>query len=314
MKIISSEQVDQLLDYPALVAALNEAFRGDYVVPKRHHHEISPTATHLLMPAWTGGAPKPGAYLGTKLVNIFSQNAALGLPAVAGTYVLQSGETGIPLCVMDGTRLTVWRTAAVSALAASFLARKDACHLVMVGAGALAPCLIRAHCAVRPITRVTLWNRTRANSEKLAALLHDTGLVIDISDDLASAVAGADIVSAATLSQQPLIFGKWLKPGAHIDLVGAFNLNMREADDEALQRAQVFVDTPAAKTEGGDVALGLASGAIPESHVLGDLFALTRGTHPGRQSDAEITLFKSVGTAISDLAAAMLVWMRAQKS
>jgi len=314
MRLVDAAQIDRLLDYPGLIGALGAAFRGEYVVPKRHHHEISPSATHLLMPAWSGGAPKPGAFLGTKLVNIFTQNAALALPAVSGTYVLQSGETGQPLCVMDGTRLTVWRTAAVSALAASFLARTDATHMLMVGAGALAPELIRAHCAVRPINRVTLWNRNRTSSEKLAATLAGTGLSLDIADDLASAAALADLISTATLSQQPLILGEWLKPGTHLDLVGAFNLHMREADDKAVQMAQVFIDTPAAKVEGGDVALSLDSGAIFDSHILGDLADLASGKHAGRTEDTAITLFKSVGTAISDLAAAMLVWQRLQNS
>eukprot|EP01037_Dinobryon_pediforme_P014113 gene14113-14232_t len=314
MMLVSAAQIDRLLDYPALVAALRQAFAGEYVVPTRHHHELSHAATHLIMPAWTAGAPRSGAYLGTKLVNVFRDNAALGLPAIAGTYVLQSGETGVPLCIMDGARLTAHRTAAVSALAASYLARADASHLVMIGAGALAPCLIRAHAAVRPIRTVTLWNRNPASSLKLAEIVRDDGFDVRIAGDVEAAVLQADIVSVATLSQSALVLGEWLRPGVHLDLVGAFNLSMREADDAALLKAQVFIDTPAAKTEGGDVAVAIRAGAYKGDQIAADLFALARGRHQGRTSAAQITLFKSVGTAISDLAAAILVWERVQNS
>ena len=314
MKLVSADDIDRLLDYPALVSALNHAFAGEYVVPVRHHHELSDSATHLIMPAWTGGAPKAGAYLGTKLVNVFRGNAALGLPSIAGTYVLQSGETGVPLCIMDGTRLTAHRTAAVSALAARFLARPEASHLLMVGAGALAPCMIRAHASVRPIRTLTLWNRNRASSEKLAQILRNDGFDLQITDNLEAAVRSADVISAATLSQSALVKGEWLQPGTHVDLVGAFNLHMREADDVALARASVFIDTPAAKIEGGDVAVAIKAGTYAADQVSADLSALARGQHGGRHNAQEITLFKSVGTAISDLAAAILVWERLQNS
>ena len=314
MKLISADDIDHLLDYPALVSGLRDAFAGEFVVPVRHHHELSDSATHLIMPAWTGGVPKRGAYLGTKLVNVFRDNAQLGLPAIAGTYVLQSGETGVPLCIMDGTRLTAHRTAAVSALAASYLAREDASHLLMIGAGALAPCLIRAHASVRPITKVTLWNRNPASSGKLSDSLTRNGFDVDIADDLEAAVRSADVISAATLSQTPLVRGAWLKSGAHVDLVGAFNLHMREADDEALTKASVFIDTQAAKIEGGDVAVAIKAGAYTADQVSADLSQLSRGQHGGRRTAHEITLFKSVGTAISDLAAAILVWERLQNS
>ena len=182
------------------------------------------------------------------------------------------------------------------------------------GAGALAPCLIRAHAAVRPIRKVTLWNRNPASSEKLAQILRDDGFDLHLTDDLEAAVRSADVISAATLSQAPLVRGQWLQPGTHVDLVGAFNLHMREADDEALARASVFVDTQAAKTEGGDVAVAIQAGTYAAGQVSADLSALARGQHGGRQNAQEITLFKSVGTAISDLAAAILVWERLQNS
>ena len=310
MRIVGAAQIDELLDFPSLIRALAEAFRGGLHAPERHHHEMrngGRLATQLLMPAWTVDAPGPGAFLGTKIVNVFPGNAAAGLPAVMGAYLLQSGETGAPLALLDGSRLTLWRTAAASALAAQFLARADATRLTMVGAGALAPFLIRAHASVRPIADVTIWNRSRPGAERVAALFAGGPWRVSIADDLQAAVRGADIVSCATLSETPLVMGHWLAPGTHLDCVGAFNLRMREADDLALRRSRVFIDTPAALSEGGDVAAAIASGALARSDVVADLAALVRGA-PGRGGDDEITLFKSVGASIEDLAAAILVW------
>jgi ornithine cyclodeaminase/alanine dehydrogenase-like protein (mu-crystallin family) len=311
MRIVGSEGIDEVLTFPALVEALAEAFRGGIVTPARHHHEVGEGrrhATHLLMPAWTGGAPGPGAFLGTKIVNVFPDNGARGLPSVLGTYILMSGETGAPLAAIDGTRLTHWRTAASSALAARHLARDDSAALLMVGAGALAPYLVRAHASQRPIRSVAIWNHRPERAEALAAALAREGFDAHCEPDLERGVRTADIVSCATLSTQPLVRGAWLRPGTHLDLVGAFNLSMREADDEAIRRGHVFVDTESALTEGGDVALAIKAGAIEPPQIKATLAALCRGMHPGRQGAEEISVFKSVGTALEDLAAAMLVW------
>ena len=313
MRVVTAAEIDALLSFPALVDALHEAFAGDIVTPVRHHHEIGHgegQATLLLMPAWTGAAPGKGAFLGTKIVNIFPGNGALGLPSVLGTYLLMSGETGAPLAALDGTRLTHWRTAAASALAARFLARADATSLTLVGAGALAPFLARAHASQRPIKTVTVWNHRRERAQALAQSLAEEGFDAHAEADLEAAVRAGDIVSCATLSTVPLVEGAWLTPGTHLDLVGAFNLAMREADDAALARAAVYVDTKAALSEGGEVALALKAGAITPGHVRGTLFDLCRGLVAGRAESGAVTLFKSVGTALEDLAAAMLVWQR----
>jgi ornithine cyclodeaminase len=312
MRVLDAAAVDAALSFDSLIPALADAFRGGVVTPVRHHHHVARSvgdATLLLMPAWTedGGAP---SWLGTKIVTVFPGNAAKSLPSVAGLYLLMDGETGLPAFAMDGARLTLWRTAAASALAASHMAKPDASHLLMVGAGALAGFLVRAHASVRPIRRVTLWNRSRAGAERLAATLAPDGLEVVVTDDLAGAVAEADIVSCATLAREPLVQGAWLKPGAHLDLVGAFNLAMREADDEALHRARVIVDTPAALTEGGDVAVAIKAGTYVPDRVSGTLADLCHGRLAGRTTEAEITLFKSVGAALEDLAAAMLVARR----
>jgi ornithine cyclodeaminase/alanine dehydrogenase-like protein (mu-crystallin family) len=311
MRVVSAAEIDGALSFPVLIEALEQAFRGDVIVPQRHHHEIArpgASATLLLMPAWTGAAEE--AYVGVKVVSVYPDNAARSLPSVFGTYLLMDGATGEPLAALDGTRLTVWRTAAASALAARRLAREDAGRMVMVGAGALAPFLIHAHMSQRPLREVGIWNRRPESARQLAETLRAEGLPASVTEDLEGAVRAADLISCATLSTTPLVDGAWLKEGTHLDLVGAFNLHMRETDDEALRRGSVYVDTQAAKIEGGDVALALKSGSIREDHVKGDLFGLCRGHPAGRASIDEVTVFKSVGTALEDLAAAMLVWRR----
>ena len=308
MRIVAADDIQKVLTYRALIEALGDAFRSDITVPVRHHHTI-PTAgadaTLLLMPAWREDGER---FIGCKIVTVFPDNAKAQRPSVYGQYLLMSGDTGEPLAMMDGRALTVWRTSCASALAAQYLAREDSSHLVMVGAGALAPHLIRAHLSVRPIKRVTLWNRTRARAVALGFGIAVAGIEVDIAETLEEAVREADIVSCATLAPAPLIQGAWLKKGAHLDLVGGFTPKMREADDRAVKRARIFVDTRAAAKEAGDIVVPLKKKIIEPNAIKGDLFDLTRGKVRGRTSASQITLFKSVGTAIEDLAAAMLVW------
>jgi ornithine cyclodeaminase len=309
MRVITADEIDRVLTYPALIEALREGFRAEITVPVRHHHSIKQPGAEamlLLMPAWNSGQ---GSFLGTKIVTVFPDNGKLSKAAVLGSYILMSGETGEPLAIIDGTSLTRWRTACASALAASYLARHDASHLVMVGAGALAPYLVRAHAAVRPIKRVTIWNRTRGNAVKTAFAIALGGIEPEIADDLEAAVREADVISCATLSATPLVQGKWLQKGTHLDLVGGFTPKMREADDDAVKKAKVFVDTRAGATkEAGDITQPLKTGALKKGGIQADLFELCRGEKKGRSGNTHITLFKSVGTAIEDLVAAMLVW------
>jgi ornithine cyclodeaminase/alanine dehydrogenase-like protein (mu-crystallin family) len=312
MRFVGGAEIDRLLDYPSLVEALRAAFRGGITVPLRHHHPIKrpgADATVILMPAWH----EADGFLGVKIVSVFPENSAKGKPSVMGTYLLLAGDSGEPLAAFDGVALTLWRTAAASALAATWLAREDARTLVMIGAGALAPRLIAAHAAVRPIENVLIWNRTAAKAEALADALDRPGLSVDASEDIAGAVGEADIVSAATMSREPLIRGEWLKPGTHVDLVGAYLPTMREADDAAVRRATVYVDTRAgALHEAGDIVQPVAAGILADEQIA-DLFDLAGGRAAGRRSPDEITLFKSVGTALEDLAAAVLVYRRLQE-
>ena len=310
MRIISAAEVEAALDYPSLVERLRQAFRRDIAVPVRHHHDIEvtggSTATLLLMPAW-----QVDRHIGVKMVTVFPDNAEKSLPAVMGIYVLVDGKNGSPLALIDGPTLTVKRTAAASALASSYLARPDAERLLMVGTGALAPQLIVAHAAVRPICNVLIWGRNPEKAKRLAKHMNRRDFRVDWTDNLEEAARGAHIISCATLSKEPLIHGDWLQPGQHVDLVGAFRPDMRETDDAVMRRARVFVDTRAGATkEGGDIVQAVDSGALSLADIAGDLLELTRGERSGRRFYDQITLFKSVGTAIEDLAAAQLVCER----
>ena len=306
MRILGPSEVVSALDFPALVEALRQMFRARAEMPVRHHHRIplpgGADGTLLLMPAW-----QAGRHLGVKMVTVFPDNARAALPSVMGAYLLLDGKTGEPLALMDGPALTARRTAAASALAASYLARPDCERLLMVGTGALAPHLIEAHASVRPIVNVLIWGRDPEKAAKLAHRLDRRNLKVAATTDLANAVRGAHVVCCATLSTAPLIEGHWLPLGVHLDLVGAFRPDMREADDECLRRARVFVDTRAgALTEAGDIVQPLRAGLLREDDIAGDLFDLARGSRAGRRYHDQITLFKSVGTAIEDLAAAQL--------
>jgi ornithine cyclodeaminase len=292
-----------------MLAALDAALKADIVAPLRTHHAIDvpgmPTASLLLMPAW-----RAGHRIGVKLVTVYPGNRERNERAVAAVYALFDALDGRPLALFDGEELTARRTAGASAYAAARLARADARHLVMVGAGRLARGLIEAHRLVRPIDRVSLWSRTTTHAETAAAEMADAGLPVRVCRDLEAAVRAADIVSCATLATAPIVRGAWLAPGTHVDLVGAFKAHMRETDDAAMQRADLIVvdDRGAALAEGGDVVQAVKSGAIAESKIAAELRDFARGAHPGRARDDQVTVFKSVGFALEDLAAAEAVY------
>ncbi|MBT3398979.1 MAG: ornithine cyclodeaminase family protein [Rhodospirillaceae bacterium] len=312
MQTIDPATVDALLDVPSLVAALHAAFRDGAVTPVRHHHNIPmgtrDDATLLLMPAWDSEVPP--RHIGVKTVTVHPDNPAQSThqPSVQGVYLLLDGQTGVPRALIDGPALTARRTAAASALASRFLSRPESQRLVMIGTGRLVPDLIVAHCAERPIDHVSVWGRNQANTEKLVHRMFDLGFPVEACTDLEAAVTNADIVSCATTSRTPVFDGAWLTPGTHVDLVGGFRPDMREADDTAIGRARIFVDTRAgAMSEAGDIVQPMESGLITADDIIAELSELCRDEHVGRASVGEITLFKSVGTALEDLAAAELL-------
>lgn len=311
MRFIAAQEVARGLGWQALVERLAATFRQGIESPPRHHHAMQRPdgeATMLLMPAWEKGEGEDRGYIGVKMVNVFPQNADHGLPAISGVYLLSEGRHGQPLAAIDGAELTRRRTAAASALAARELAREDAESLLVVGTGRLAPMVIEAHVAVRPIRRVRIWGR---NPDKAQALAEEYRQRFDCDavTDLQSACGEADIISCVTLSTQPLVHGDWLREGTHLDLIGAFRHSMRETDARCLTRSEVFVDTYAgAFGEAGDILQAMDEGEFTRQDVRAELAELLRGQKPGRSSPEAITLFKSVGASLEDLAAAIEVW------
>ena len=273
MHFFDKESLEKQLTYPELIEALRSAFGDDYTVPLRQHYNYeNPGAgvdsTLLLMPAW-----KKGGLLGVKLVTVSPNNAKLGLPSIQGIYTLFDAQSGTPLAQMDAPTLTNLRTAAASALASSFLSRKNSNTLLMVGTGSLAPYLIRAHRSVRPIEEVYVWGRNFSKAQQLAERLKEENLTINAIENLEAYLPQASIISCATLSKTPLVLGKHLVPGQHIDLVGSYKPDMREADDETIQRSSLFVDTMEGATkESGDIFQPLQKGIIQKQDINADLF------------------------------------------
>jgi ornithine cyclodeaminase len=304
LPFFSAEQVHAALGYRLLAEALRQAFREGCTAPLRHVHDVSGEGDRLLlMPAW-----RMGKDLGVKLVTVFPRNRERGAATVSALYVLLDGATGHPRALIDGEALTLRRTAAASALASTYLSRKDSATLLVIGTGALAPHMARAHCALRPIAKLMLWGRRPERAQALVAQLRDEGLPAHALADLAQGVAEADIVTCATTATEPVVRGALLRPGTHVDLVGGFTPQMREGDDELIARTEIFVDSYAsALSEAGDLVQPLASGVLVRERVRAELAELVTGAHPGRQRRDEITLFKSVGTALEDLCAAHLV-------
>lgn len=305
MRFYSAEEVHSALSLPALADAIVEAFRAGTSAPLRHAHAISATDTLLLMPAWNAG--QAGA-IGVKLVTVLPRNRARGLSTVNALYVLFDRESGEPRAVIDGEALTLRRTAAASLLAARYLARIDARNVLIVGTGRLARFMAQAHCAGRDVERLLIWGRNPEHAQALASTLRTEGLPAEAAADLQSAVGASHIVSCATTAASPVVHGAWLAAGTHLDLVGAFRRDMREVDDAAVARSQVYVDTYAgALTEAADVIEPIERGVIARADVRGELAELVTGSVAGRKRADDITLFKSVGTAIEDLAAASLL-------
>ena len=307
MKLFDAAATAARLPFDALVPALREMFARGCEAPPRQVLTIeSPagsTMTSLVMPAWV-----PGRYYGLKCINVAPGNAARGLPGLHASYLLHDADTGVPLALMDGGELTSRRTAAASALAASWLARVDAQRLLVVGAGRVAALLPAAYRAVRPIAQVTVWARRPEAAAALAAAFRAQGFDAVAAPELAAAVTAADIVSCATLATEPIVQGRWLRPGSHLDLIGSFTPAMREADDDALRGAAIYVDTEEALAKSGELLGPMERGVFAAADLRGTLTALCRGKAAGRRTAEERTVFKSVGSALEDLAAAMRVW------
>ena len=301
MQMIDAPTTRAALGFDRLVPALRAMFVSGAEVPARHVHIIG-AMTSLVMPAW-----QAGRYYGLKVVNVAPDNAAHGLSALHAAYVLFDAASGVPLALIDGDEITSRRTAAAYALAASMLARRNARHLLVVGAGRVARLLPEAYRAVLGIEEVTVWARDADKAKALASELRARGIPARSSASLEADARNADIVSCATLAAEPVVRGAWLAPGSHLDLIGSFRPEMREGDDDCFHGASVFVDTEEALQKSGDLLVPLVHGVLTHAQVRGTLARLCRGDASGRRDDAERTVFKSVGSALEDLAAAILV-------
>ena len=308
MQILNQTHTEQYLPFPALIDSLEQMFIEGCEVPLRHNHKIAGATPAgdgilLLMPAW-----QPGKRIGVKTVSIFPGNQAKGLPGLHSVFILYDASTGAPLAVLDGDTITSRRTVAASALAARSLSRQDARRLLVVGAGRVASLLPDAYRCVRAIEEIQVWDIRPEAAQALVARLQAQGLQASVATDLEQATRAADIISCATLSTAPLIHGDWLQPGAHLDLIGSFTPQMRESDDVCFTRGTVFVDTDEALMKSGDILDPIASGAWDKSRLAANLEQLSRKQHAGRSSADEITVYKAVGTALEDVAAASLAY------
>ena len=311
MQFLDAAQVEALLDYPLLIETMKRDLgSAGIAVPLRSSHVMHVDATGadtlLTMPAWNEGGT-----LGVKLVTVRGSSRKRTGATVNAVYLLFDPDTGAPVACLDGEALTRRRTAAISALAASLLARPDAAHLLMVGTGTLASDIVQAHCAVRSFNRVSIWGRNRDAAQDKADALRKLGIETHVARDLERAVGEADIVCCATTAREPVVVGRWLRSGQHLDLTGGFRPDMREVDEEAIVRSELFVDTrDGALVEAGEIVQAIANGSIAATHIAGTLAELCRGSHPGRSGRDAITVFKSVGTAAADLVAGTLALRR----
>lgn len=312
---IDSTFIETHSAFPELADVLKKAFAGNkMIVPMRHHHDFpnpghSKDTTMLLMPAW-----EPAKNAGVKIVAISPHNRDKNLPTIQGTYLYFDAPTGSLLAIFEAKTLTNKRTAAASALAAGFLSRQSASTLLMIGTGSLAPDLVRAHCSARAIRQIWIYGRTHQKAKAISERLKQEGLNIQAIDSLDHYIPKADIISCATLSETPLFSGKLLQPGQHLDLVGSYKTNMREADDETITRSDIFLDHYAGGLkETGDIVIPIQKGILKPDSIKADLFELCSGIRPGRQHENQITLFKSVGHALEDLAAATYFYEKFKK-
>lgn len=312
MNIISASQVNEILQPEALVAKLKNAFASEIETPLRQHFDIpNPTSeretTLLVMPSWQSGSD-----IGVKLVTVVPDSYKYDLPSIQGVYTLMDAVKGGVKAMIDAPSLTAKRTAAASALASSFVSREDTSSMLMIGTGTLSPELIKAHCAVRPIKEVQVWGRSQAKAQAVVEQLQSQSALLGVSlkavTDLDAAIGSVDLISCATMSQTALIKGKLLKPGQHLDMVGAYRPDMREADDDCVRRCRIVVDNyKGALKETGDIKIPIDTGIISQQDIQADLFELCKEQVVFERNQNDITMFKSVGHALEDLAAAQLI-------
>ena len=311
MKTLTKQELASLLPYDELIEALRDGFKQGAEAPLRHSHQIKTNGENenslLIMPCW-----QTGGRLGIKTVMVCPDNHKHDLGAVQASYMLLDATTGIPLAQMDGDELTVRRTSSASALASTILSNPEASCLLMMGAGNLAPHMIRAHAAARNLKEIIIWSRDHEQAKKLAEKLnHELNADVSAVDHPKEYAYEADIISSATLATDPIIKGAWLNPNKqqHIDIVGGYTYDMREADNDVLKGAAIYVDTfDGAMAEAGDILRPIEEGIITKDDVIADLFTMVDNNF--QKQNNKRTVFKSVGTALEDLVGANLAYSK----
>ena len=305
MKIISAEEVHVALQYPDLVDALQVAFSRDFTMPPRSVFLLDENDDNhdafAVLPSWND------AVIGVKAFTYFPDNPRPKYDSLYSKILLFDRAHGEPLALVDGTSVTFRRTAAISGLASRLLSREDSQTLLLLGTGNLATYIIRAQASVRDLRRVLVWGRTPANAQKVVDQMAGELVGIDVSvvGDLPTVCGEADIIVSATASHEPLVLGDWITPGTHTDFIGNHHATKRECDTALIAKSKVYADSrDNCFKEAGEVLVPISEGAITKDHVIGQLTEMCMGTVPLRTSDEEITLFKSIGMARSDLVGA----------
>jgi len=309
MKIITADDVNKVMRFPQLIDVLQQGYAGRYTMPPRQVLRLAPSATNFdafaLLPSWDD------RLIAVKAFTYFPSNPKPPYQLLYSEILLFDRAHGEPLALVDGVSVTLWRTAGISGLAARLLARPDAKTLLLVGTGNLAPYLIRAQASVRPLTRVLVWGRTPARAHAVVARMSAElpAITFAVADNLEQACGAADIIVAATGAHEPLVRGDWVRPGTHTDFIGNHHADKRECDTALVKKAKVYVDSrDNCFREAGEILVPIAEGAFRKEDVVGQLSEMCAGTVPLRENAREITLFKSVGMAYSDLLGAGLVY------
>ncbi len=321
MLVLTRADLERVLAPRDVIDALAEAFRrhaaGRTSVPQRGVLPVGDDGTLFVMPAVSppaSGAREAGG-LGAKLVTYYPRNRERGHPTHLASYVLMEHTTGEPLALLEASYTTALRTGATSALAAKHLARPDSRRVACFGTSVQAGWQLRCLAAVFPLERTVVFGRDQERAQAFAgAMARELGLAVETGRNAVAAVSAADIVTCATTSPTPLFAGADLRPGTHVDAVGAFRPSEREVDTETVRRARVVVDAyAAALAEAGELLIPLGESAIGREHVVAELAELVTGSRQGRTSSSDVTLFKSVGFALEDLATATLAYHRARE-
>ena len=307
MKVISAEEVHSALSYPELVDSLQEAYGGKYSMPPRQVFLLDENTNNdafAVLPSWND------QFIGVKAFTYFPE-AEVPYKSLYSKILLFNRDHGEPLALVDGTTVTFWRTAGISGLATRLLSREDSETMLLLGTGNLAPYIIRANLSVRPLKRVMVWGRNLAKAEAVVETMQKEFSNVEFSaiEDRRTACSEADIVVAATGSHEPIVLGEWIKPGTHTDFIGNHHADKRECDTDLITKARVYADSRVnAFNEAGEILVPIKEGVFAKEGVIAELSEMCRGDAVLRENEEEVTLFKSIGMAMSDLVGAGLAY------